>query len=42
MAELVLQTNIAREPEYLYFVKKDIRGCIGIYKAKMKRGGKKK
>lgn len=42
MGELILQTEIKREKEYLYYVKSDDEGNLGVYKAKMARGGKRK
>jgi len=42
MAELIAQTDIKREKGYLYFLKSDAKGNLGIYKAVMSRGGRKK
>lgn len=41
MSELVLKTDIVREDGFLYFVK-NVNGKLGIFKAQMRHGKKKK
>ena len=42
MGEIILETQIRREKEYLYYCTKNDDGFLCIGKAKMKRGRTKK
>jgi len=43
MGERVAKSKIKREPGYLYYVKfNEVDGCIEVWRAILKKGGKKK
>jgi hypothetical protein len=42
MGKEILNTNIKRQPGFLYYCATDKKGCIVVCEAKMARGGKKK
>ena len=42
MGEIILETNIPREPEFLYYCSTNEEGNLVIGKAKLQRGRRKK
>jgi hypothetical protein len=42
MGQIILKSDVKKEPGTLYYCKPDENGCIAVYKAKMARGGRKK
>jgi hypothetical protein len=42
MGERIARLRIQREPNFLYYVKADEQGWLCVYKAELKRGGRKK
>lgn len=42
MGEIILETDIPRDVEYLYYCGTDEKGNINVGRAKMSRGGRKK